>query len=436
MSLTTNTDGVPAVDRTNDAARITPRTRAASWGFACALYVVFDGFSHGLFDRQITSLVSLTLLATLGALVLALLDGRADRLLSRARPRATTILLLVFVSYIAISATFGPGVFDLGFVKGLMLFAAIVALVDDRRQIATLLLVAGYAGVIQAALGVGQFIAQDGVPLGGLTGLLPNHIQYAIYLLLSAIALAPFVHHTKGARRIAVLLAEALIALALILSLARGVLVVAILAALAWLLLTLRSTRARVLAVSALGAGALTVLAASRRLSTLAELPAALGDPARLDALLSGRLVLLLSAWNMWLAHPVFGVGYGHFPAVWAQYAPDGMGAAGFLRLQLATHSTYLQIAAEMGIAGLGVYVALLGSAMRDAWQVRTYSMRAGDTFTALLASAVLTSLIAIAAHGLLDNTGWHDRVFYVALACAVAMRAWMARVAINGLDA
>lgn len=436
MSLNLNNDGVPAVDRPDDVTRITPRSRAASWGFACALYVVFDGLSHSMFDRQITPLVSLTLLATLGALVLALIDGRADRLIPRARPRTTTILLLAFVAYIALSATFGPGVFDLGFVKSLVLFAAIVALVDDRRQIAALLLAAGCAGVIQAALGLGQLIAHGGMPLGGLSGLLSNHIQYAMYLLLSAIALAPFVHHSKGLQRIAVLSAEVFIALALVLSLARGVLVVAIIAALVWLLLSLRSTRARALAVFGLAAGTLAALATSRRLGTLVELPSALSDPTRLDALLSGRLVLLLAAWNMWRAHPLFGVGYGRYPAVWAQYAPAGMGAPWFLRLELAAHSTYLQIAAEMGIVGLAVYVALLGSAMRDAWQVRTHSIRSDDALAALLASAVLTGLIAVAAHGLLDNTGWHDRIFYVLLACAVAMRAWMARVTTGRTDA
>ncbi|MRR10952.1 hypothetical protein EG835_00310, partial [bacterium] len=176
-----------------------------------------------------------------------------------------------------------------------------------------------------------------------------------------------------------------------------------------------------------------TPLAASQRLGPLLEVPAALGDPARLDALLSGRLPLLLAAWNMWLANPILGVGYGRFPAVWAQYVPDGIGIPGVLRLELATHSTYLQIAAEMGIIGFGLYVALLGSGIRDAWRGRIDSARGGDRAVALVATATLVGLIAIAAHGVLDNTGWHDRVFYVLLACAVVARGLAAHTAPDG---
>jgi hypothetical protein len=235
-----------------------PTSRIAAWAFALVVYVVFDGFSHGLVDLRVTPLTSLTLLATIVALGLALLDGRSRRLLGPPGGRTTGIVLVLFVAYTAVSAQTGYGTFDLGFVKNLLLFAAIVALADTRRHIRWLLLAAGAAGLLQAGLGVGQVIVQGGIPLGGVTGLLPNHVQYAMYMTLSALALAPLAYQARGLMRAGLIAAEALMVLVIVASLARGVLVVAVVCTLVLLVMTLSSVRARVLAgavTAALAAG-------------------------------------------------------------------------------------------------------------------------------------------------------------------------------------
>ena len=400
-----------------------PASRMAAWAFALVTYVVFDGFSHGMVDLRITPLTSLTLLATCAALVLALLDGRGRRLLGPPEGGALGIVLVLFVAYTAVSAEIGYGRFDLGFVKNLLLFAAIVALADTRRHIQWLLLAAGAAGLLQAGLGVGQMLVQGGVPLGGVTGLLPNHVQYAMYMTLSAFALAPFAYQARGMLRAVLIAAEALMVFVIVASLARGVLVVGVVCTLVLLVITLNSVRARVVAgagTTALAAGA---IAASDRLGTLLEIPAALGDPARLDALLSGRLPMLLAALNMWKSQPIVGVGYGSFPQLWSHYAPPGIGLPGVLRLELAAHSTYLQIAAEMGIVGLGLYLWLLAGSLRNSALARRYHTQVADSAGSWIAAAILVSLLAIALHGVLDNTGWHDRVLYILLALSVAAR-------------
>ena len=400
-----------------------PAGRISALGFALAAYVVFDGFSHGMFDLQITPLVSLTLMATIAALALALIDGRGRRWMGAPGARTTGIVLALFVAYTALSAGLGYGTFNLGFVKNLLLFAAIVAFADTRPRIELLLFAAGAAGVIQAGLGVGQVIAAGGIPPGGVTGLLPNHVQYAMYMTLSALAMLPLALRERGIRRMGLLVAEALMAGIIVASLARGVLVVAVVCALVWLMLALTSTRARMLAGGGTLALAAGVLALSDRLGTLLEIPSALGDPARLDVLLSGRLPMLLAAWHMWLSQPIVGVGYGRFPSIWSLYVPDGIGIPGVLRLELAAHSTYLQIAAEMGLVGLGLYVWLLVSGARSAALSRRHFASTADAAGAWLALAILVGLLAIALHGVLDNTGWHDRVFYVLLALAVSAR-------------
>lgn len=423
MAHTIDDNGSPCTSPPPDDANPVAPNRAAGLGFALVLYVVFDGFSHGMLDARLTPLVSITLLATAAALALALLGGCSRRLLTPPGARTTGIILLAFVGYTALSAVLGGGTFDLGFVKNAMLFAAIVALTDTPRRLDALLLTAAGAGMIQAGLGIGQVIVSQGVPPGGVTGLLPNHVQYAMYLLLSILALAPFVHRTHGARRLGVLAAEVLMITMLLASLARGVLVVGIICAALWLLTSLRSRRSRLLAVAGMTTTASAAFMASERLQTLLEVPAALGDPARLDVLLSGRLPLLLAAWNMWLAHPLIGVGYGRYPIVWAEYAPSELGFRGIRDFAYSAHSTYLQIAAEMGAIGLGLYLALIGSGLRDGLRARSSMARRGDSAGVLAATAILIALLAIALHGILDNTGWHDRVLYVLLAASVVVR-------------
>ena len=423
MAHTTDDNGSPCTSPPSDDAGSSVPSRVAQWGFGLVLYVVFDGFSHGMLDARLTPLASLTLLATAAALALALFAGCGRRLLTPPGARTTGIILLAFVSYTALSAVLGGGVFDLGFVKNAMLFAAIVALTDTPRRLDALLLTAAGAGMAQAGLGIGQVIVTQGVPSSGVTGLLPNHVQYAMYLLLSILALAPFVHRAHGVRRLALLAAEALMITMLVASLARGVLAVSIVCAAVWLLASLRSRRSRLLAGAGMAATASAALMASDRLRTLLQVPAALGDPERLDALLSGRLPLLLAAWNMWLAHPLTGVGYGRYPLMWAEYAPTEIGRRSIRELAFAAHSTYLQIAAEMGAIGLGLYLALIGSGLRDGLRARSSMARRGDRVGVLAATAILVALLAIALHGILDNTGWHDRVLYVLLAASVVVR-------------
>ena len=76
-----------------------------------------------------------------------------------------------------------------------------------------------------------------------------------------------------------------------------------------------------------------------------------------------------------------------------------------------------------MGLVGLGLYVWLLVSGMRSASLARRVSAGTADAAGAWLALAILVSILAVALHGVLDNTGWHDRVFYVLLALATAVR-------------
>lgn len=70
--------------------------------------------------------------------------------------------------------------------------------------------------------------------------------------------------------------------------------------------------------------------------------------------------------WNIFLDHSVFGVGLGAYPLVNASYAPE-LG-------QKSAHNTYLALAAEVGLPGLLLWCALVGSVLCFAYRAQKRS--------------------------------------------------------------
>src|SRR5439155_8440487 len=75
------------------------------------------------------------------------------------------------------------------------------------------------------------------------------------------------------------------------------------------------------------------------------------------------RLAIQKVAWQIFVDHPVFGVGLGAYPLANARYAPE-LG-------RLDTHNTYLNLAAELGLPGLVLWCALVLSVLRYAYRRR-----------------------------------------------------------------
>jgi O-antigen ligase len=68
-------------------------------------------------------------------------------------------------------------------------------------------------------------------------------------------------------------------------------------------------------------------------------------------------------AWRIFVDHPVFGVGLGAYPRANAMYSPE-LG-------RRDTHNTYLNLAAELGLPGLGLWSAMGISALSTARRSR-----------------------------------------------------------------
>jgi O-antigen ligase len=78
-------------------------------------------------------------------------------------------------------------------------------------------------------------------------------------------------------------------------------------------------------------------------------------------------------SWQMFLDRPLFGFGFGQFPTAKLPYLSD---RSTELRLEairpMVHHNTYLSLLTELGVVGLGLFVAVLAMCGRGAWRLWT----------------------------------------------------------------
>lgn len=68
------------------------------------------------------------------------------------------------------------------------------------------------------------------------------------------------------------------------------------------------------------------------------------------------RLLLLRTAWDMTMASPVFGLGLNTYSMRFAEFRPENY------RDVMYAHNSYLQMSAEAGLLGLGLFMAYVGA--------------------------------------------------------------------------
>jgi O-antigen ligase len=99
---------------------------------------------------------------------------------------------------------------------------------------------------------------------------------------------------------------------------------------------------------------------------------------------LRGRMAMWDAAVRMVEARPVFGIGVGRYFKDVYRFAPE---PSTLLRPQENAHNYFLQVAAELGLAGVAAFIALLVSALAAAWRAasatgdliaRRYAVAAG----------------------------------------------------------
>ncbi len=134
------------------------------------------------------------------------------------------------------------------------------------------------------------------------------------------------------------------------------------------------------------------------------------------DSALVGRQTENLAAWNTFLDHPVVGVGPG---AYFREYSRDYANRLGlrYLRSERRGHSLYLEMAADLGIVGLGVFLAMVGTTMVLVYRGARY-WRRRDPERAMLASSFFFALFAYLASAAFLHLSY-QRFFWALLALA-----------------
>ena len=116
------------------------------------------------------------------------------------------------------------------------------------------------------------------------------------------------------------------------------------------------------------------------------------------------RETLWLSGFRMIAAHPLTGVGLGNFRAVALDYQQ------GNEQVQLVAHNSYIEIAAEMGVPALLLFVALLITSARSLQRVRKALPKSDFLYSAALGieAAIIGCGIAIFfSSGQYQKTVW-----------------------------
>lgn len=195
------------------------------------------------------------------------------------------------------------------------------------------------------------------------------------------------------------------------------------------LVVALSSQRLRLGALAAAFVAGFLLLAPqefTRRLTTVVQLVSpeeAAVDP---DSSFEERRLYTQTAWTMFLARPLVGVGAGNYTVHFAEHA-DRVGSAG--RSYEAPgaahypHNLYLEIAAETGLVGATSFAAVLVAAFAALERARRRLERRGDARAAGLARAVTVGLAGYLVSSLFLH-GHFLRYLWLLLGFALALEA------------
>jgi O-antigen ligase len=310
--------------------------------------------------------------------------------------------------------------------KWLELLLALVIVVDLAREPGAVRVVIGamlIAGAAEAAYGAFQFVTDTGPSTFALRGALrafghfdqPNPFAgYLATMLPLGISMVLCPVNPRGYRWLSAA-ACAAIGVGIGLSQSRGAWLGVALAAVCLLVGWSRFTRRLLIPGTAAGAFALALALAG-------VLPAAILD--RLSQLIEyfgvfdvrgvevstenwavvERMAHWQAGWNMFEDHPWLGVGAGNYAAAYAAYfiGPwrEALGHA---------HNYYVNILAELGVAGGAVLLLLLGVAFLQLGRTLVRSEDAGDRFWRAVLAGVFGGLVVFSIHNLFDSLFVHS---------------------------
>jgi len=197
----------------------------------------------------------------------------------------------------------------------------------------------------------------------------PNYFaQILLVVLPMAVVLTRF-EKGRGARAAALAFAALLLS-GVLLTYSRGGFLVLII--LAVLLIHLRYLRLRHIFLGAIPVIAIALAVAPGYLQRMDSIRGVSDMESVSDAAVRGRLTEMLAAWNVFLDHPVVGVGPGQYTPFYSLDYMDDPGVA-FRQIdkERPAHTLYFELAAETGIIGLLIFAGLVLTVLRRIRRVR-----------------------------------------------------------------
>ncbi|HEX5014980.1 MAG TPA: O-antigen ligase family protein [Candidatus Limnocylindrales bacterium] len=394
------------------------------------------------------------------ALPLVLLIPLANHLLVRREPLVTTpalslILLLFVAELVSTVMSRDPGsaadaLFKFA-VEGVFLVAAITNVVRDlatvRRAVWVLLFVGaglgvlslvqqatgdfnedffGFAQVSRAVIDTGPAtgLATEGQPR--LAGPIGEKNRYAqILLVLLPLAFTRIWDERSRLLKVVAALCAVAIGAGIALTFSRGAAVG--FGMMVLVMIALRYVNWKQIAVVALGAVLLLTAFPTygERLLTIESITGAtstggqVGDP---DDSIRSRANEMLAAGLAFADHPIVGTGPGLFPSYYPRYATQ-IGIK-IEHTDRAAHNLYLQEAAEGGIIGLSLFLAIVGVVLRDLLRARRRWLKSRPD-VANLASGFALAIVAYLGSGLFLHLAF-ERYYWLLIALSAAT-AWIA---------
>lgn len=115
----------------------------------------------------------------------------------------------------------------------------------------------------------------------------------------------------------------------------------------------------------------------------------------------SGRSDIWTVGWRMVKANPIRGIGVGNFPDTTIDYLlePGAIGSSLYIVNEpLVAHNIYLEIWAELGIIGLGLFLGIVGFLLSCGIKAARMFARAGDRAMDVVSRSVVVATIGILA--------------------------------------
>jgi len=166
---------------------------------------------------------------------------------------------------------------------------------------------------------------------------------------------------------------------------------------LAWLLPLFGLLRLRIVVIAgALGIILAPIVAPSlvARLMTLQGVESFFDQDADVgaDSSMRGRMTEMLSAFNVFLDHPIIGVGPGQYTKFYSmEYQSDPKIAFRGITKTRRAHCLYLEMAAETGLLGLSVFGALMGFLILGLWEQRRRWLDRDEDLVTMVTAAGLS---------------------------------------------